>query len=83
MRKTGCMAQRWSGSHKVHEWVPGWAIMSKGPKNFSDSFLAGRVVWMCSALTKTSEVRSGASAAVCRALITSLSFSHLSAELSM
>ena len=48
-----CMVRRWSGSRKVHEWVPGRAIRSKGPKNFSDSFLAGRVVRMCSALTKT------------------------------
>jgi hypothetical protein len=36
----------------VTEWVPGRAMISNGPRLFSDSFLDGRVVRMFSALTK-------------------------------
>jgi hypothetical protein len=36
----------------VTEWVPGRAMISNGPRLFSDSFLDGQVVQMFSALTK-------------------------------
>ena len=51
--KTGWIRQRCSGSRNVKECVPGWAMMLKGPRYFSESFLDGRVVWMYSALTNT------------------------------
>ena len=48
---TGWIARRCSGSQRVKECVPGQAMMSKGPKYFSESFFEGLVVRMCSALT--------------------------------
>jgi hypothetical protein len=36
----------------VTEWVPGRAMISNGPRLFSDSFLDGGVVRMFLALTK-------------------------------
>ena len=39
-----CTAQRLSRSHRVTECVPGHAMISYGPRNFSESFLEGRVV---------------------------------------
>ena len=49
--KTGWIAHKCSGSRRVKECVPGRAMMSKGPKYFSESFFEGLVVRMCSALT--------------------------------
>jgi hypothetical protein len=46
------MVRRWSGSHRVTESVPGHAMISNGPRLFSDSFLDGQVVQMFLALTK-------------------------------
>ena len=51
--KMGWIVQRCSGSHKVNECVPGWAMMLKGLRYFSESFLDGHVVQMYSALTNT------------------------------
>ena len=51
--KTGWIVWRCSGSHKVNECVPGWAMMLKGLRYFLESFLDGRVVQMYSALTNT------------------------------
>ena len=42
-----------SGNQRVNEWVPAWAIISKGPRYFSESFLDGLVVQMWSDLTNT------------------------------
>src|SRR5882724_5109773 len=44
MWNTGCTAQRLSRSRSVMEWVPGRARISYSPRNFSASFLDGRVV---------------------------------------
>ena len=43
--KTGCTAWILSGSQRVMEWVPGSARISYGPRNLSDSFLEGHVIW--------------------------------------
>src|SRR5882724_9887224 len=43
--KTGCTAWRLSGSQRVTEWVPGSARISYRPRNLSDSFLEGQVIW--------------------------------------
>ena len=51
--KMGWIRRRCSGSHNVKECVPGQAMMSKGPRYFSESFLDGHVVRMYSALTNT------------------------------
>ena len=49
--KTRCTARRLSGSCKVTEWEPGQAIISYGPRYFSESFLEGLVVRKNCALT--------------------------------
>ena len=41
------------GRRRVKEMELTWAIVSKGPKYFSASFLEGQVVQMLSDLTKT------------------------------
>ena len=41
------------GRWRVKETEPTWAIISKGPRYFSVSFLEGWVVQMLSDLTKT------------------------------
>ena len=41
------------GRQRVKEMEPTWAIISKGPRYFSVSFLEGQVVQMLSDLTKT------------------------------
>ena len=51
--KTGCTPRIDSGSRRVNEWVPGLAMISKGPAYLSESFLDGQVVWKNLALTKT------------------------------
>ena len=51
--KTGCTPRIESGSRRVNEWVPGLAMISKGPAYLSESFLDRRVVWKNLALTKT------------------------------
>ena len=42
-----------SGRWRVNKWVPAWAMMVKGPRNFSESFFEGLVVRMWSYLTNT------------------------------
>ena len=42
-----------SWRQRVKEMEPTWAMISKGPRYFSASFLEGRVVWMLSDLMKT------------------------------
>lgn len=41
--KTGWTARRESGSRSVKECVPALAMISKGPRYFSENFLVGRV----------------------------------------
>ena len=41
------------GRQRVKEMEPTWAIISKGPRYFSASFLEGQVVWILSDLMKT------------------------------
>ena len=48
--KTGWIAYKCSESRRVKKCVPEHVIMLKGPKDFSESFLEGLVVRMCSAL---------------------------------
>jgi hypothetical protein len=50
----------------VTEWVPGRAMISNGPRLFSDSFLDGRVVQMFSALTKACLPTLKSGAGVCQ-----------------
>src|SRR5258707_8884110 len=42
--KTRWTEQNWRGRRRVTEWVPGFPIMSYGPRFFSKSFLDGRLV---------------------------------------
>ena len=51
--KTGCTARSWSGSRRVNDARPTCAIISKGPRFFSDNFLEGHMVRKWAALTKT------------------------------
>ena len=41
--KTGCTPRIDSGSRRVNEWVPGLAMISKGPVYLSEGFLDGSV----------------------------------------
>ena len=51
--KTGCTPHIDSERRMVNEWVPGLAMISKGPAYLLESFLDGWVVQKNLALTKT------------------------------
>ena len=51
--KTGCTPRIDLGSRRVNKWVPGLAMILKGPAYLSESFLDGQVVQKNLALTKT------------------------------
>jgi hypothetical protein len=47
------MAFMLSGSQRVKEWVLTWAMISRGPRFFSESFFEGQVDWKKAALMNT------------------------------
>ena len=51
MWKMGWTACMESGRWRVTECMPGLAITSKGPRNFSESLGDGLVIWRCLAVT--------------------------------
>ena len=53
MWKTGCTPHIDLGRQMVNEWVPGLAMILKGPAYLSESFLDDRMVQKNLALTKT------------------------------
>src|SRR5258705_13814766 len=51
MWKTGWMEQKCWGRRRVNKCEPGIAIISYGPRFFSESFFDGQVVWKYFTLT--------------------------------